>query len=75
MITQSIDARGLNCPIPVIKARQGIQDLDVGQTLEIFTSDPGSARDFDALCRASGDKLLSSDNQDDGSFRFLIEKT
>ncbi|NQV98530.1 MAG: sulfurtransferase TusA family protein [Rhodospirillales bacterium] len=75
MISQSIDARGLNCPIPVMKAKKGIKGLQTGQILEILSSDPGSARDFDALCRSTGDKLLSSDNQDDGSYRFVIEKT
>ena len=75
MIAQSIDARGLNCPLPVMKAKKGIQDLSVGQSLEVISSDPGSLRDMDALCRSTGDKLISTDNQEDGSYRFVIEKT
>ena len=49
MINQSIDARGLNCPIPVMKAKNGIKALVAGQILEVFSSDPGSLRDMDAL--------------------------
>lgn len=75
MITQSIDARGLNCPLPIMKAKKGIKELSIGQLLEVFSSDPGSLRDMDALCRSTGDKLVSSDDQDDGSYRFVIEKT
>lgn len=75
MIAQTIDARGLNCPLPVMKAKKGIQALTAGQSLEVISSDPGSVRDMDALCRSTGDKLVSSDNQDDGSYRFVIEKT
>lgn len=73
MITQTIDARGLNCPIPVMKAKNGIKDLQSGQKLEVFSSDPGSVRDMDALCRSTGNRLLSSEDQNDGSYRFLIE--
>ena len=75
MITQTIDARGLNCPLPVMKTKKGIKELTVGQSVEVISSDPGSLRDMDALCRSTGDKLISTDNQDDGSYRFVIEKT
>lgn len=73
MITQSIDARGLNCPMPMMKTKKGLQSLNSGEVLEVFTSDPGSMRDIDALCRTTGNKLVSSENKDDGSFRFVIE--
>lgn len=73
MISQSIDARGLNCPIPVMKAKNGIKALIAGQMLEVFSSDPASLRDMDALCRSTGNTLLSSEDQTDGSFRFLIK--
>lgn len=73
MISQSIDARGLNCPIPVMKAKNGIKALIAGQMLEVFSSDPASLRDMDALCRSTGNTLLSSEDQTDGSLRFLIK--
>ena len=73
MISQSIDARDLICPIPVMKAKNGIKALIAGQMLEVFSSDPASLRDMDALCRSTGNTLLSFEDQTDGSFRFLIE--
>ena len=73
MISQSIDARGLNCPIPVMKAKNGIKALIASQMLEVFSSDPASLRDMDAMCRSTRNILLSSEDQTDGSFCFLIE--
>ena len=73
MISQSIDARGLNCPIPVMKAKNGIKALIASQMLEVFSSDPASLRDMDAMYRSTRNILLSSEDQTDGSFGFLIE--
>ena len=73
MISQSIDSRGLNCPIPVMKAKNDIKALIASQMLEVFSSDPASLHDMDALYRSTRNILLSSKNQTDGSFRFLIE--
>jgi len=73
MISQSIDTRGLNCPLLIMKARSGMEALLVGQKLVIFSSDPRSFRDIDALCLSTGNTLLSSEDQTDGSYRFLIE--
>ena len=73
MISQSIDARGLNCPIPVMKAKNDITALIASQMLEVFSSDPASLRDMDAMYRSTRNILLSSEDQTDGSFRFLIE--
>ena len=73
MISQSIDSRGLNCPIPVMKAKNDIKALIASQMLEVFSSDPASLRDMDAMCRSTRNILLSSEDQTDGSFRFLIE--
>ena len=73
MISQSIDARGLNCPIPVMKAKNDIKALIASQMLEVFSSDPESLRNIDDLYRSTRNVLLSSEDQTDGSFRFLIE--
>jgi tRNA 2-thiouridine synthesizing protein A len=73
MISQSIDTRGLNCPLPILKARCGMETLLSGQKLEVFSSDPGSFHDIDALCRSTGNTLISSEDQTDGSYRFIIE--
>ena len=73
MISQSIDSRGLNCPIPVMKAKNDIKALIASQMLEVFSSDPASLRDMDAMYRSTRNILLSSEDQTDGSFCFLIE--
>lgn len=73
MATQLLDTSGMNCPIPIMKAKKAIKDLDTGNTLEVISTDPGSVRDFEAFSRATGNKLLES-IEDGGVFRFVIEK-
>lgn len=68
-----LDARGLNCPLPILRAKKSIKSLEPGQVLKIISTDPGSLKDFDAFCKQTGDELLSS--EDNGSeFTFLIKK-
>lgn len=74
MATQSIDTSGMNCPIPIMKAKKAIKDLAPGNTLEVISTDPGSVRDFEAFSRATGNKLLES-AEADGVFRFVLEKS
>jgi len=74
MATETLDAKGLNCPLPIMKAKKGIKALQSGDTLEVLSTDPGSVRDFDSFCNATGNKLLETDDQGDGVYRFLIEK-
>jgi len=74
MATETLDAKGLNCPLPIMKAKKGIKALQSGDTLEVLSTDPGAVRDFDSFCNATGNKLLESDEQGDGVYRFLIEK-
>lgn len=69
-----LDAKGLNCPLPILKAKKSIKALEFGQTIEIFATDPGSVRDFDSFCRATGNELLESHDAVDGVFRFVIQK-
>lgn len=69
-----LDAKGLNCPLPVLKAKKSIKGLVAGQTLEVLSTDPGSVRDFDSFCRATGNELLESDEIDGNVFRFVIKK-
>ncbi|MDT8386524.1 MAG: sulfurtransferase TusA family protein [Thiogranum sp.] len=70
---QELDARGLNCPLPILRARKSITGLGGGQVLRILATDPGSVKDFEAFCRQTGNELLSS-SQNDGAFEFLIRK-
>ncbi len=73
MPDQVLDTKGLNCPLPILKAKKAIAQMDIGQTLEVHSTDPGSVMDFEALCRQTGHQLLNS-SQDNGVYIFLLEK-
>ena len=57
-IDQYVDARGLNCPLPILRAKKALAAMHSGQVLEVRSTDPGSARDFEAFCRQTGNALL-----------------
>ncbi|MDH5411043.1 MAG: sulfurtransferase TusA family protein [Alphaproteobacteria bacterium] len=69
-----LDAKGLNCPLPILKAKKALKDVPSGGTLEIVATDPGSVADFEAFCRATGNELLDS-KSDGGVYTFLIKHT
>ena len=73
MADATLDAKGLNCPLPILKAKKALKDLTNGQVLEIVATDPGAVKDFEAFCRATGNKLLDS-SEEDGIFSFEIER-
>ena len=75
MATKTLDAKGLNRPLPVLKAKKSIKGLETGDTLEVLSTDPGSVSDFDSFCKATGDQLLEQAKESDGVFRFLIQKS
>jgi tRNA 2-thiouridine synthesizing protein A len=68
-----LDATGLNCPLPILRARKALARMESGQVLRIVATDPGSVKDFDAFARQTGCTLLES-READGAFRFLIRK-
>jgi len=70
-----LDARGLTCPIPVLRARKTLKAMGPGESLVVLATDPGSVRDFEAFCRQTGNQLVESSESADGVFRFLIKKT
>lgn len=72
-IDMELDARGLNCPLPILRAKKSISQLGVGQTLKILATDPGSVKDFESFCKQTGNELLQS-VENDGEFSFLIKK-
>jgi tRNA 2-thiouridine synthesizing protein A len=74
MADHTLDAKGLNCPLPILKARKALKEVPAGGTLEILATDPGSVADFQAFCRQTGNELLESSN-DDSVYRFLIKHT
>ena len=71
--TTILDAKGLNCPLPVLKARRAMKPLAAGDVLEILATDPGAVEDFAEFCKTTGDALLES-RQDGEVYFFLIRK-
>jgi TusA-related sulfurtransferase len=69
-----IDCSGLFCPMPVLKTREAIRDMAVGQVLEMLSDDPGSDPDMKSWARMTGHELVSV-SQQGGVFRFLVKKT
>ncbi len=58
---REVDARGLNCPLPILRAKKALADLPAGQVLKVISTDPGSVRDFQAFARQTGHELLRTD--------------
>jgi len=71
--THSLDARGLNCPLPILRTRKAIAGLEAGEILEVTSSDPGSVKDISSFCSQTGHELIAS-NEDNGNFVFTIRK-
>ena len=73
MPDQVLDTKGLNCPLPILKAKKAIAQMQSGQTLEVLSTDPGSVLDFEALSRQTGHQILES-KQENGVYVFLLKK-
>jgi len=74
MADKTIDAKGLNCPLPILKAKKGIGEVPVGGTLEVLSTDPGAVADFQAFSRSTGHQLVEH-NETGGVYRFLIKRS
>jgi TusA-related sulfurtransferase len=72
-IDKSIDCIGLFCPMPLLNTRTALNEIEIGQVLEVFSDDPASDSDIKALIKRTGQELVSFDDND-GEFRFLIRK-
>ncbi len=70
---KELDARGLNCPLPILKAKKALAELESGQVLRIVATDPGSVRDFQAFAKQTGNALLSHVQQGT-EFTFLMRR-
>jgi tRNA 2-thiouridine synthesizing protein A len=68
-----LDASGLNCPLPILRAKKALNALDSGKVLRIIATDPGSVKDFEAFAKQTGNQLLES-KEAGGKFEFLIKK-
>jgi len=73
MANHLLDAKGLNCPLPILKAKKALKDVPTGEVLEVLATDPGSVADFQAFCRSTGNELLSSTQEGD-VYRFVIKR-
>ncbi|WP_323017919.1 sulfurtransferase TusA family protein [Castellaniella sp.] len=62
---QEIDARGLNCPMPILRTKKALAQLVSGQVLSVMTTDPHAGRDFQAFCQQTGNALLAQQARDD----------
>jgi tRNA 2-thiouridine synthesizing protein A len=69
-----LDARGLICPMPVLRAKKSLRDVPDGGVLKVLATDPGSVADMKSFCEMTGNRLISS-SREDGVFVYFIEKT
>ncbi|HEX2470004.1 MAG TPA: sulfurtransferase TusA family protein [Candidatus Limnocylindrales bacterium] len=72
-ITQQVDARGLNCPMPIVKTAQAMKAIPSGSLLEVLATDPGSVKDFEAWSRTTGNELVER-SVDGGVYRFVLRR-
>ncbi len=68
-----LDTKGMNCPLPILKTKKAISQLDAGSILKVLATDPGSNDDFNAFCRSGGHELVDS-SEADGVFTYVIKK-
>ena len=73
-VKKTLDTSGLSCPLPVVKTKKALKDIEVGEILEMIATDPGSIPDMEAWARQTGHELLKSSDEG-SSFRFFIKKT
>jgi len=70
---KELDARGLKCPLPILRTKKSLSDMTSGQVLRILATDPGSVKDFQAFAKQTGNTLLSS-AEAEGEFTFFMQK-
>ena len=68
---KEIDTRGLNCPLPILKAKKALAELKTGDVLKVVATDPGSVRDFQAFARQTGNELVEQSSANDEFIHFL----
>jgi tRNA 2-thiouridine synthesizing protein A len=69
-----LDAKGLNCPLPILRAKKALKELPTGGTLEVQATDPGAVKDFEAFCRTTGNELVEH-HMDGSTYVFVIRHT
>ena len=72
-VDMELDTKGMNCPLPVLKAKKALSQLEAGNILKILATDPGSVEDFGAFCRSGGHELIES-SEAEGVFTYILKK-
>ena len=70
---KELDARGLNCPLPILRAKKALPDMTSGQVLRVIATDPGSVKDFQAFAKQTGNELLSQ-AENNKEFEFYLKR-
>jgi tRNA 2-thiouridine synthesizing protein A len=70
---KELDARGLNCPLPILKAKKALAEMTSGQVLRVLATDPGSVRDFQAFAKQTGNNLLAQ-AEENKEFVFFMQR-
>lgn len=70
---QELDARGLNCPLPILRSKKALTGMASGQVLRVLSTDPGSVKDFAAFAKQTGNELLDS-AENDKVFEFYLKR-
>lgn len=73
MTEKTVDARGLNCPMPILKTKKALAEIPVGGLLEVLATDSGSMADFEAFARQTGDELVSAEKTAE-HYRYVIRR-
>jgi tRNA 2-thiouridine synthesizing protein A len=72
-VDREVDARGLNCPLPILRTKKVLNDMQSGQLMRVVATDPASVRDFEAFARQTGNALIEH-GEADGAFWFLLRR-
>ncbi len=70
---KELDARGLNCPLPILRAKKALNEITTGQILKVVSTDPGAVKDFQAFAKQTGNELLES-SESAGEYSFMLKK-
>lgn len=73
-ISKTLDAKNLSCPLPILKTKKAIDSIEIGEFLEVFATDPGSATDFEAWSKSTGHEIAAQ-SEEGGVYRYVIKKT
>ena len=73
-IHKEVDARGLICPLPILRAKKALADMESGQILKVLATDPGSQRDFAAFSKQTGNEIVDVSTTGDKVFVFLMRR-